>query len=74
MPLYELVLRYDDREEIRLTVAPFPAAKQQVVSKRAPSGDQAKAAFLCELARAIRDGGRELLDEPKRRDECLRNA
>lgn len=77
VPLYELVLRFDDREEIRFTDRPLSVGEilqmdyrdWQVVSKRAPSEVQARAAFPCELAEAQRARAEKLLaDDAERRE------
>ena len=83
MPLYELVLRYDDREELRLTDRPPSVGdtlligydEWNVVLEHEPRDALARAAFLCELAQAQRARAEKLrADDAERRERVARVA
>ena len=81
VPLYELVLRQDDREEVRLTDRPLSVGdtlqiendEWNVVLEREPSDVRATAAFLCELAQAQRARAAKMqADDAERRERMER--
>ena len=83
MPLYELVLRYDDREELRLTDRPHSVGdtlqigydEWNVVLEHEPRDALSAAAFLCELAQAQRARAEKLrADDAERRERAARVA
>jgi len=83
MPLYELVLRYEDREEMRLTERPASIGEVlqigydewQVVLEREPSDVQATAAFLCELTKEQRARAEKMrAEDAERRERIDRRA
>jgi hypothetical protein len=68
MPLYELVLRYEDRDEIRLTDRPVSVGQSveiageswTVTLERDPEDGGATAQFLCELTLSQRQRAKRL--------------
>ena len=83
MALYELVLRYHDHEECRLTDRPPSIGETlqigyeewQVVLEREPSDVRATAAFLCELTAAQRARAEKMqADDAERRERMDRLA
>ena len=81
MPLYEIVLRFDDREETRLADRPRSVGETfqigydewEVVLAREPSDVRATAAFLCELTTAQRARTEKMrVDDAERRERVHR--
>ena len=81
MPLYELVLSYQDREETLLTDRPLSIGETvligydewQVVLNREPTDVRATAAFFCELTRAQRARAEKMqADDAERRERLDR--
>ena len=83
MPLYELVLRYEDREETRLTGRPLSIGETlqigydewRVVLEREPSDVRVTAAFVCELTKVQRARAEKMrADDAERRERIDRLA
>ena len=70
MPLYEIVLCFPDREEVRLTDSPVTVGERvsisgdewSVVVEREPEDIRATARFLCELTKQQRERDRKVRD------------